>query len=74
MDWLPLVTQILTPMLGSLGGLVSDLVSGRTSLDVAKSELRGILSVATNRLDDADKAFAARDGLQDARIRKPDPK
>ncbi len=68
MDWLPLVTNILTPLLGSTAGLITDLVSGVKSLAVAHAELAGVLSVATTRLADMDKAFAERDRINDARV------
>ena len=68
MDWLPLVQGILTPLLGSTAGLITDLVAGAKSLAVARAELAGILSVAITRLDDAERADAERDRINDARV------
>lgn len=68
MDWLPLVTQVLTPLLGSTAGLITDLVGGAKSLAVARAELAGILSVANTRLNDMDRLFAERDRINDARV------
>jgi hypothetical protein len=68
LNWLPMVTEILQPLLGSTASLITDLVGGSKSLVVAAAELRSILAVASDRMDAADRAFAKRDADEDARI------
>lgn len=67
-DALDLIVKILTPLVGSSGQLISDLASGAKSLATAKAELASVLAIASQRLDEADVAFASRDAAEDERI------
>lgn len=68
LDQLQLAQQTLIPVLGAVSDLVSRLLAGTIGVAQARSELKGILSVAANRLDVADKTFAERDAEETARV------
>ncbi len=68
LDALELVINTAAPIVGAVSDLISQLLANRTSLEQARSQLRAVLSTASERLDRADTAFKARDAAEDARI------
>jgi hypothetical protein len=61
-------TSTLVPLLGSVSTLIENIASGARTLATAKAELASILSVAGQRLAQAEATLAAQDAAEDARV------
>lgn len=68
LDELELALKTLIPLAGAASDLAARIFAGSVALSQARAELKGILSVASTRLDAADKVFAERDAAELARV------